>query len=158
MLGMIRDYWGPQIEAGATTFWETCFPGPVRKTRSHCHGWSAAPTYFLPAHVLGIRPNRPGYREVLIAPQPEDLAWARGVVPVPGPDGPRGEIRCRWENDRRAFHLAVDLPAGTPARIELPFAGRARAEVGGVRKVRAPAGRAHLTARGRQIRLTLTKA
>jgi hypothetical protein len=39
----IRDYWGKQIDAGATTFWEMYHEGG-RQTRSHCHGWSAAPT------------------------------------------------------------------------------------------------------------------
>jgi len=157
LLKLIRDYWGLQIDAGATTTWEEYHGENPRKTRSHCHGWSAAPTYFLPAHVLGVQPSQPGYRQVRIAPRPGELAWARGVAPVLGSAGPRGEIRCRWENDRRAFHLAADLPAGTPARIELPFAGRVRAEAGGVRKVRGPAGQTHLTARGPQVRLTLRK-
>ena len=36
------DGW-QQIDAGATTFWEMYHPNEERLTRSHCHGWSAAP-------------------------------------------------------------------------------------------------------------------
>ena len=55
-----RDY-RPMLRAGASTVWETYarafshvgdFP-----TRSHCHGWSAAPLYYLPRLVLGIVPE-----------------------------------------------------------------------------------------------------
>src|SRR5690606_16856942 len=67
MVRLIRNYWGPQVEAGATTFWEMYHPQAKRMTRSHCHGWSAAPTVFLTQHVLGISPLAPGYQKVRVA-------------------------------------------------------------------------------------------
>src|ERR1043165_6770396 len=78
-----RSYWGKQIDAGATTFWEMYHDGAPRLTRSHCHGWSAAPTFFLTQHVLGVQPLGPGYAKVLIAPKLGTLGWAKGTVPTP---------------------------------------------------------------------------
>ncbi len=114
----IRDYWGVQIEAGATTFWEMYDPAAERHTRSHCHGWSAAPTFFLTQHVLGTQPLAPGYSTVLVRPQPSGLRWAHGRVPTP-----HGVVTCDWQCDEREFTLTVETPPGIPAQIELPKPG-----------------------------------
>ncbi|WP_052361554.1 family 78 glycoside hydrolase catalytic domain [Geminisphaera colitermitum] len=124
MVRLIRDYWGKQVEAGATAFWEMYHADRPRMTRSHCHGWSAAPTYFLSGYVLGVQPAEPGYATVRIAPQPGGLRWARGRVPTPS-----GVVEVSWkfsdaaEQGRRGkgtFELRIVLPAGVPAEIELP--------------------------------------
>jgi len=114
----IRDYWGVQIEAGATTFWEMYDPNAERHTRSHCHGWSAAPTYFLTQHVLGVQPLEPGYKSVLVRPQPSGLRWCHGRVPTP-----QGLVGCDWRRGEGAFTITVETPPGIPARIELPEPG-----------------------------------
>ena len=59
-LDFIRRYWGSMLERGATTFWEhyqESWPKGfcTAAGMSLCHGWSAGPTYSLPAHVLGVR-------------------------------------------------------------------------------------------------------
>ena len=59
-LDILRRDWGFMIDMGATTFWEMWSRRGGRLTRSHCHGWSAAPTFFLSTHVLGVRPVAPG--------------------------------------------------------------------------------------------------
>jgi hypothetical protein len=124
----ISDYWGKQTDAGATTFWEmyqepdakSSFSGAAhRLTRSHCHGWSAAPTFFLTQYILGIRPLEPGYAKVLIAPQPTRLAWAQGKVPTPA-----GVIDCYWRSAPDRFDLAVSAPRDRELRIELPSQGK----------------------------------
>ncbi|XHR27861.1 MAG: family 78 glycoside hydrolase catalytic domain [Chthoniobacteraceae bacterium] len=102
-LDTIRKDWGFMIEQGATTFWELWSLRHGRLTRSHCHGWSAAPTFFLSSTVLGIEPLKPGFAEVRIAPQLGDLAFARGTMPTPfGPIevsarrvGKKVEVDCR---------------------------------------------------------------
>ncbi|AWI09329.1 family 78 glycoside hydrolase catalytic domain [Ereboglobus luteus] len=160
MTRLIRDYWGKQIKAGATTFWEMYHADKPRMTRSHCHGWSAAPTYFLSAHVLGVQPARPGYATVRIAPQPGGLDWARGRVPTP-----RGVVEVFWKINRDkkraanaapAFELRATLPPGTPAEIEIPaevdpkarvkiFAGKIRnASAGAARRVCATGESLHI--------------
>ncbi len=121
LLALIRDYWGMQIKAGATTFWEQYFPDQERMTRSFCHGWSASPVYFLSHCVLGIQPLRPGFEEVLIAPECGDLKWARGTMP-----SPHGLIAIDWELNEHAhtFELNLALPKPLPVLLKLPIRGR----------------------------------
>jgi alpha-L-rhamnosidase len=131
LVGTIRDYWGKQIDAGATTFWETYAPGEPRLTRSHCHGWSAAPTYFLTRYVLGVSPARPGYASVLVEPRPAGgVTWARGRVPTP-----RGAVGCDWSLNDDAFRLRLTLPAGTTAQVRLPVGGRVEVRAGNASNV-----------------------
>jgi hypothetical protein len=126
----IRDYWGPQIEAGATTFWEMYHPHKARLTRSHCHGWSAAPTFFLTQHVLGVSPLEAGYRTVLVAPNLSGVSWAQGRVPTP-----HGAIEVFWEFVDERFRLRLKLPEGVKARVELPVPGELIVETGVARLV-----------------------
>ncbi len=116
ILDIVRDRWGYMLAAGATSFWET-FPGYEKgvPTRSHCHAWSAAPTYFLTRYQLGAAPLAPGFSKALIAPRPVDLAWAKGKVPTP-----RGEISVDWNKTEKAFVLKTELPAGIPGDIRIP--------------------------------------
>jgi alpha-L-rhamnosidase len=125
LIDTIRNYWGQQIDAGATTFWEMFHPGEARLTRSHCHGWSAAPTVFLSQHVLGIQPLTPGYDEILIAPKPGNLTWAHGRVPTP-----HGPVECHWSLAGDTCTLRIDAASDRPVRVELPFPGEVVVESG----------------------------
>ncbi|MDB5327745.1 MAG: alpha-L-rhamnosidase, partial [Phycisphaerales bacterium] len=117
----ILDYWGPQVEAGATTFWEMYTRDQPRMTRSHCHGWSAGPTYFLTQHVLGLAPASPGYERLRVAPHPGHVRWARGTVPTP-----RGTIHCSWQTDAHGTSVRVDAPY--EMTIDVPKTGSRRIE------------------------------
>ncbi len=118
ILNDIRRAWGLMLDHGATTCWET-FIGFIkdRLTRSHCHAWSSAPGYFLPAYILGVRPLEPGFKKVLIQPNLGDLKWAKGTIPTPC-----GviEISCRKENDY--IDVVLKLPEGVEAKV-VPLAG-----------------------------------
>ena len=118
ILEIVRDRWGYMINAGATSFWET-FPGYERDvpTRSHCHAWSAAPTYFLTRYQLGIAPLEPGFRKAIIAPQPVDLLWCKGKAPTP-----KGEISVDWQRGQTSFSIVTELPDGVSAEIRPPAA------------------------------------
>lgn len=113
-LPILRDQWNRMLEKGATTFWET-FPGDVSSghwSRSLCHGWSAAPAYFLSTQVLGVMPTSPGYRHIRIAPQPGSLQWASGSVPTP-----HGLIRVAWRMDEGRLIIDYDAPEGCEVEI-----------------------------------------
>ncbi|UKI32927.1 MAG: hypothetical protein L6W00_05150 [Lentisphaeria bacterium] len=82
ILDAIRRDYRSMLQAGASTVWETYarafshvgdFP-----TRSHCHGWSAAPLYYLPRLVLGIVPDGVGGRRFLISPRVTGIDFAAG--------------------------------------------------------------------------------
>ncbi|MBN1342318.1 MAG: family 78 glycoside hydrolase catalytic domain [Phycisphaerae bacterium] len=116
LLEVIRDRWGFMVGKGATTFWET-FPGRSKDwwTRSYCHAWSAAPTYFLTRYQLGVWWDAPGCATVRIAPQPVDLTWARGRWSTP-----KGPVDVAWEKKAGKFTAEVALPDGVAGVIELP--------------------------------------
>ena len=120
-LDTIRRDWGFMIDMGATTFWEMWSGRSGRLTRSHCHGWSAAPTFFLSTHVLGVRPGGSGYAPIIVEPHPGDLKWCRGVVPTP-----LGDVEVQWENSEDGFDLRVSAPPAAQVRVKLPSAGTAR--------------------------------
>lgn len=115
-LDTIRDDWGFMVDMGATTFWEMWSGRGGRLTRSHCHGWSAAPTFFLSTYVLGVQPAAPGFARAVVAPHPGELAWCRGRLPTP-----RGEIEVQWENEPgRPFQLRITAPAGIELEVTPP--------------------------------------
>jgi alpha-L-rhamnosidase len=66
--------------------------------------------------VLGIMPLANGFDQVLIAPHPGDLAWAKGGVPTP-----HGIVEVAWEWRETIFHLTVTLPKATAFQVHLPF-------------------------------------
>ncbi len=106
-LDVIRRDWGFMIEQGASTFWEMWSLKQGRLTRSHCHGWSSAPTFFLSTTVLGIMPLKPGCKEIRFDPHLGDLDFARGEVPTPyGTIG----VSCKRVGNR--IEAEIDLPKG----------------------------------------------
>lgn len=110
-LDVIRRDWGFMVEQGATTFWEMWSLTQGRLTRSHCHGWSAAPTFFLSTTVLGIEPLAPGCREIRFDPRLGDLEFVRGEVPTP-----HGVIRVSCKRTGNRVDAEIDLPKGVKLR------------------------------------------
>lgn len=117
ILDMIHHHWGFMLDQDATTCWEV-FPGfeaHGRFTRSHCHAWSAGPTYFLSRYQLGVSPIEPGFKRALIEPIPAGLDWAHGRVPTP-----HGEISVEWRLQAGFFSIEVRLPPAVSADLRLP--------------------------------------
>ncbi|MFC5649409.1 family 78 glycoside hydrolase catalytic domain [Paenibacillus solisilvae] len=126
MLDNMRKHFGEMIEYEATTCWEM-YPNfkenranPNLLTRSHCHAWSAAPGYFLGAYVLGVTGTADGWQKVRVSPQPGDLKWARGAVPLP--DGGRVDVSWRIEDTgaEKLFHLEVRAPRDIEVELAAP--------------------------------------
>jgi hypothetical protein len=78
------------------------------QTRSDCHAWGAHPLYHCMASLLGIRPDAPGFRHVMIAPQFGDLTELEGVLPHPA----GGDIRVRLERRGTTVRGDINLPRG----------------------------------------------
>jgi hypothetical protein len=132
-LELVRRHWGSLLKRGAATCWDSFaqpdagfFPAgrgrgiglsadKERGARRRCVAWGAAPTYFLSAYQLGVRPLSPGFRTALVAPAPAGLAWARGRVPTP-----RGDILVAWKREETSFSIGVEVPEGVLAEIESP--------------------------------------
>ena len=80
------------------------------------HAWGAAPANIIPRYLMGIRPLEPGFGRILIQPQPGPLAYAEMTTPTI-----RGPVTVRFQNEPgRSFHLEVEIPANTSARVVLP--------------------------------------
>ena len=82
-------------------------------TWSFFHDWSAAPTYFLPAEILGVKLAKPEWEETLIHSHLVDLHWATGVVLTLV-----GYVSVEWKSDE-SFDVTVKIP--TKARIAVPL-------------------------------------
>lgn len=114
----IREHWGQMLEYDATTCWEMFAgwgTGRWIPTRSWCHAWSAAPTYFLSTYQLGVQMLETGWRRALIAPRPCGLTWAKGRVPTP-----KGTIAVSWKIIDNKINLSVILPPEIEAEVSIP--------------------------------------
>jgi len=100
------------LEAGATTVWESFPSGTTGRegfpTRSHCHAWSSAPSYFLPRIVLGIKPTAPAGQSIQISPRLSNLTWARGTVATV-----RGPVTVSWRLTPDKLEVTCTAPEGT---------------------------------------------
>ena len=109
----ISSAWGKMVDADSRTCWERLDVPEMNATHyydalgSFCHGWSAGPTWQLPAWILGIKPKEDGFRSVTIAPNLDLLDYAEATVPTPN-----GSITARVERKKNAYTLFVSLPEG----------------------------------------------
>ncbi|HEV8365991.1 MAG TPA: alpha-L-rhamnosidase C-terminal domain-containing protein, partial [Gemmatimonadaceae bacterium] len=112
--------WRQMLAMGFTTT-----PEAPEPSRSDSHAWSAHPNYGLLATVLGVRPNAPGFRTVLIEPHLGPLIRAEGRVPHP-----RGDIDVSLTRvGAVGLRAVVTLPTGVSGT--LVWRGRRTALRGG---------------------------
>jgi alpha-L-rhamnosidase len=123
VVGLIRDKWGEFfLDDGATTFYENW----TVTIDSRCHAWSASPVYHLMQTVLGVTPTAPGWGAVRIAPVPETLEFARGVVPTP-----HGPLRVEWEKGGEdQLVVRIEVPDGLSAEFVSPDGQRQELDAG----------------------------
>jgi hypothetical protein len=93
VLGQIRTCWGWMLDQGWTTWAEVFDP-----RWSHCHYWSATPTWMLSRCALGLTPafDR-GYGHYDWTFRPGGLDRAEGRIPLPSVAGePPRRIEISW--------------------------------------------------------------
>jgi alpha-L-rhamnosidase len=114
ILDDIKEKWSEMLDYDATTCWET-FLGFYKYTltRSHCHAWSAVPSYFLPAYILGVRPLEPGFSKVIIRPELSWLKWANGTIPTP-----KGTISIKVNSTEEGINIDIIAPKGIECVID----------------------------------------
>lgn len=131
-LRLIRQSWSHMLANGPGTPWEeigvdgtpmNARPGTPLDDGSFVdlvHAWSTA-VPALSRHVLGVTPVADGFREFVVAPDPVDLTWAQGNVPVPG-----GTISVRWRHGNDSFVLTTESPQHTVGSVAVPLLGEDR--------------------------------
>ncbi len=145
---MIREKWGPMIDAGATTFWES-YIGEW----SMCHAWSCTPTALLSEEVLGVTYHAPS-KTARFAPNPVGLTWSQGIAPLTG-----GDITARWEIKGGALNASVSTPRDVQLAVELPGKEGSEASVNGKKQpVRLMDGRFRLKVAGGDYEMTIPLA
>jgi alpha-L-rhamnosidase len=114
--------WGFTIKNGATSIWERWdgwtpdrgFQDPGMNSFAH---YSFGAVYqWMVENIGGIRCDAPGYRKVVIAPQPGGKLTSARVSygSVTGP------ISTSWQIKNGHMTLTVNIPVGTSAKIQLP--------------------------------------
>ncbi len=110
-LQLIKNCWGTMLRKGAKTFWEYAPNHPTDCWQYRCHAWSSGCVYLLSAYLLGIRPLKAGYEEVLFQPC-GGVASFKGVVPTP-----KGEIAVCCDGQKG---YTVAIPRGMVLKANLP--------------------------------------
>jgi len=129
-----RDFpsWGYEISNGATTIWERwdsytkedAFGRHNAAMNSFSHYAFGAVCEWMFATLAGIRSDGPGYKSIIIAPNPpspqsnamhEPIDWVRATY-----DSIRGPIKSSWKLSDGRFSLDVTIPANTTATVYLP--------------------------------------
>ncbi|KAI5242387.1 hypothetical protein E4T43_04808 [Aureobasidium subglaciale] len=108
-----------QIEAGATTSWETWtgYDETGRAKGSHNHVASGACSRWLQEGIVGITPLEPGYRKIKIRPLVGGgLDHASGGI-----ETPYGLCKSTWRNlvTTGMIQLCVTIPAGAAGEVHL---------------------------------------
>ena len=83
----------------------TTVPERPGDTRSDCHAWSALPLYEYPRMLLGVKPGKPGWEEIIVRPYAIGVDRMRGIVPTP-----KGDVTVSWKMEDGKMHVDVDAP------------------------------------------------
>jgi alpha-L-rhamnosidase len=114
--------WLFPVTMGATTIWErwdsqlpdgSINPGLMTSFNHYALG---AVADWLHRTVAGLAPAQPGYRSILVKPQPGGGltdASAKHLTPY-------GAAEVAWQRQGSVFSLTVVVPVGTTARVQLP--------------------------------------
>lgn len=94
------ELWKKQLELGLSTFPET-----PDNSRSDCHAWSSSPLYEFITVCLGVKPASPGFKKILIAPQPSPFKEICGKVPTPF-----GIINVKIVNEAEKLTIRISCP------------------------------------------------
>lgn len=74
--------WYHMIEVGAGMTMEA-WDGKFKPNLDWNHAWGAAPANIIAFRLMGLRPSKPGFKEILIDPQPGGLTSAFYQLPTP---------------------------------------------------------------------------
>ncbi len=135
--------WLFSVKQGATTIWERWdgwtpdkgFQNPGMNSFNHYSLGSCGQWMFETVAGIAVDPDAPGFRHVLIRPQPGNgLGHAEAAF-----DSIHGKIETSWKIENGTFALHVVLPVNTTATVTLPAANAASIREGG-REITAASG------------------
>jgi alpha-L-rhamnosidase len=102
-----------QLRMNATSLTEAWDTNPT-SSQNHCMLGHIEEWFY--SGLLGIRSDAPGFRKIVIAPQPMgDLTWAKGHY-----DSIYGRIVSDWKRDANQLTMDITIPVNTTATIYVP--------------------------------------
>ncbi len=111
--------WGYMVAEGATTLWERWEKLGGMGMNSHNHIMFGSVDAWFYRSLGGIVPLEAGWRSLRIKPYAfDDLNHAGAKV-----DTIRGTVCASWKRSEKGFSIAVDLPVGVTAELEIPVHG-----------------------------------
>ena len=118
------DYpsWGYEIGKGATTIWErwnSFMPdgsfGPIEMNSFNHYAYGAVGEWMYRT-MAGVSALEPGYRKILIAPEPGEGITSSDF----SHRTPYGSVRSAWQQTEDALELDVTVPGNTTAEVHVP--------------------------------------
>lgn len=107
--------WFNMLREGATITMEA-WGQRYKPNQDWNHAWGTAPANYIVRHFMGIQPVEPGFRRVMIRPQPGKVGHAAlNYLTV------RGRLTEDFWNSPSRFRMLVGLPGNTRAEVYLPF-------------------------------------
>jgi hypothetical protein len=119
-----EDYpsWGYEIGKGATTIWErwnSIMPdgsfGPVEMNSFNHYAYGAVGEWMYRT-MAGVSALEPGYKKVLVAPEPGDGITSSDF----SHRTPYGTVRSAWQQTADGLELDVTVPGNTTAEVHVP--------------------------------------
>ena len=108
--------WAHMVYDVGTTIALEAWDDRVKPNQDWNHAWGAAPASIIPRHLMGIRPESPGFETIVIQPQPGALEWAELKTPTI-----RGGVTVRFNHvPLQMFHLETETPPNTTSTVVLP--------------------------------------
>lgn len=105
----------------------TTWPEDLTRQRSDCHAWGSLPLYEFPTSFLGVRPLKPGWKEIEIRPEALYINDMKGSITTP-----EGTVSVSWEKDKGMFKIKGDLPEGVTGVLVLPDGSKKEYPRGGL--------------------------
>jgi alpha-L-rhamnosidase len=107
--------WFNMIRSGSTIALET-WDQDFKPNLDWNHAWGAAPANLIPTYLVGVRPEEPGFKKIVIQPRPGDLKHFRAKVP-----SPRGAIHVDFSHMEDEVSLDIEVPGNSTARVGIPL-------------------------------------
>lgn len=107
----LKAIYYPQLREGPGTLWEN----EVIETSSRCHGFTSHAGFQLTRDILGLTPPNEADKTIVIAPNPMNLRWARGVAKTGC-----GCMSVSFINENGNFTLNAVVPSAYKCEVKLP--------------------------------------
>jgi alpha-L-rhamnosidase len=106
--------WNSMLEAGATTCMEAWSPD-LKWNTSWCHPWSSAPIHMIAHEIMGLRPAKPGWKQISFIPKiPRDLDSASLTMTIP-----QGKLKVSFRQTDDSLTYDLNIPEGCTAICRL---------------------------------------